>query len=57
MAESFKEVLENLVSQRIAKGDDPQDVFEELMREANLVFGQYNLEYELGLSPKEAKQP
>lgn len=55
MEHSFKEVLENLVNQRIAKGDEPQAVFEELLREANLVFGHYNLEYELALSPRETK--
>jgi hypothetical protein len=41
-----------LASQRIAKGADPQKLLEELSREANLVFGHYNLEYELGLFEK-----
>jgi hypothetical protein len=54
MAQSFKEALEALVEQRIAAGEDPQDLFEELAREANLVFGHYNLEYELGLMKKGA---
>jgi len=49
MANSFKEALETLVNQRIAAGEDPQDLFEELVHEANLVFGHYNLEYEIGL--------
>lgn len=49
MKERFKEVLQTLVDQRIEAGEDPQDLFEELLREANLVFGHYNLEYELGL--------
>jgi hypothetical protein len=52
MAGSFKETLEALVDERIAAGEDPRDLFEELTREANLVFGHYNLEYELGLFSK-----
>jgi hypothetical protein len=54
VAGSFKEALETLVNERIAQGEDPRDLFEELSREANLVFGHYNLEYELGLTKKEA---
>jgi hypothetical protein len=54
MARSFREVLEALVDERIAKGEEPLDVFEELSREANQVFGHYNLEYELSLTRKEA---
>jgi hypothetical protein len=53
VANSFKEALEALVDERIAQGEDPRDLFEELSREANLVFGHYNLEYELGLRKKE----
>ena len=53
MARSFKETLDALVSERIAQGEDPQDLFEELSREANHVFGQFNLEYELGLTKKD----
>lgn len=52
MSSNFREVLEEMVNQRIAEGADPQEVFEELRREANLVFGHYNLEYELGLFAK-----
>jgi hypothetical protein len=52
MSSSFKDALEALVNQRIAEGADPQELFEELTREANLVFGHYNLEYELGLFEK-----
>lgn len=55
MATSFKEALEALVNERIAAGEDPVDLFEELQREANLVFGHYNLEYELGLMAKGPK--
>ena len=53
MPRSFKEALEALVNKRIAKGEDPRDLFEELSREANQVFGHFNLEYELGLTKKE----
>ena len=35
---------EGLVDARIAAGKDPQDLFEELTREANGVFGHYNPE-------------
>lgn len=57
MASSFKEALETLVHERVARGDDPRDLFEELSLEANQVFGQFNLEYELGLTKKEAEEP
>jgi len=47
MKTSFKEAIETLVKERIENGEDPMVVFEELSRETNLVFGHYNLEYEL----------
>jgi hypothetical protein len=53
MAQSFREILEALVDERIAKGGEPLEIFEELSREANQVFGHYNLEYECSLSRKE----
>ncbi len=56
MTTSFREALEALVNERIAEGADPRELFEELRREANLVFGHYNLEYELGLFAKPGKQ-
>jgi hypothetical protein len=56
MKTNFREVLERLVNERIAQGEEPQELFEELSREANLVFGHYNLEYELGLFAKSEKQ-
>ena len=56
MAQSFHDALEALVNERIAAGEDPVSLFEELNREANLVFGLYNLEYELGLMLKETKE-
>jgi hypothetical protein len=52
MSQSFRDVLEALVHERIAAGEDPSDLFEDLAREANQVFGHFNLEYELGLMPK-----
>lgn len=55
MTTSFKEALEDLVNHRIAAGEDPQDLCEELTHEANLVFGRYNLEYEIGLLTKETR--
>lgn len=54
MAGSFQEALDALVHERIAQGEDPRDLFEELSREANLIFGRYNLEYELELTKKGA---
>lgn len=56
MATSFKDALETLVNERIAAGEDPADLFDELHREANQVFGHYNLEYELGMMLREEKQ-
>ena len=56
MKASFREALEALVNARIAEGADPQELFEELSREANLVFGHYNLEYEMGLFAKTDKR-
>lgn len=56
MKTSFRDALEALVKERIAAGADPQELFEELSREANIVFGNYNLEYELGLVEKPEKQ-
>lgn len=54
MVMNFKQALETMVNERIANGEDPKELFDELVREANLVFGRYNLEYELGLFTKEA---
>ena len=52
MTKSCKEALQALVEHRIEAGEDPRELFEELRREANLVFGHSNLEYELGLFTK-----
>ncbi|MFE8035018.1 hypothetical protein [Thiohalocapsa marina] len=56
MAKSFKEALDTLVKERIAAGEDPAELFDELHREANQVFGHYNLEYELGMMLREEKK-
>jgi hypothetical protein len=56
MMAGFRESLEAMVDQRIAQGADPQELFEELSREANLVFGRYSLEYEMGLFLKAEKK-
>jgi hypothetical protein len=56
MKTSFRDAIEALVNERIAEGADPQELFEELKREANIVFGHYNLEYELGLFTKSEKR-
>lgn len=56
MASNFREALEALVNERIAQGDDPLELFDELSREANLVFGRYNLEYELAVLKKEGER-
>ncbi|MGB5568173.1 MAG: hypothetical protein WBM81_02645 [Sedimenticolaceae bacterium] len=45
MKTSFRDAIEALVNERIAEGADPQELFEELKREANIVFGHYNLDY------------
>ncbi len=55
MGTNFRDALESLVNERIAGGAEPQELFEELSREANLVFGHYSLEYELGMVPKSGK--
>lgn len=55
MAKSLRETLEALVSERVAAGEDPMELFEELLKEANSVFGHYDLEYEMGLFLKGTK--
>ncbi len=56
MTISFKDAIEEMVNKRIVAGEDPMDLFDELIHEANLVFGRYNLEYEIGISSKAAKK-
>jgi hypothetical protein len=49
MAARLREALEAFVNEKIEEGYDPRDLFEELRREANQVFGHFNLEYEFSL--------
>ena len=56
MTISFKDAIEEMVNKRIVAGEDPMDRYDELIHEANLVFGRYNLEYEIGISSKAAKK-
>jgi hypothetical protein len=44
---SFAEYLNILITQEINKGTNPQDIVDELTREANLVFANCNLELEI----------
>jgi hypothetical protein len=40
----FAKELNELITRYLNKGGDPQDIVDELTREANSVFGHYNLE-------------
>lgn len=41
---SFAKELNELITRYIEKGSEPQDIVDELTREANLIFARYNLE-------------
>lgn len=41
---NFAKELNDLISRYIDAGSDPQDIVDELTREANLIFGRHNLE-------------
>jgi len=41
---SFATELNELITRYIEAGSDPQDIVDELTREANLIFGRHNLE-------------
>jgi hypothetical protein len=56
MAGSLRESLEAFVNARIEEGDDPRDLFEELRREANQVFGHFNLEYEFSFAKRKDQE-
>ena len=43
----FAKELSDLISRYIDAGCDPQDIVDELTREANLVFARHNLEIHL----------
>jgi hypothetical protein len=41
---SFATELNELITRYIAAGSDPQEIIDELTREANLIFARHNLE-------------
>ncbi len=47
----FGKELNALITRYIEGGCDPQDLADELLREANYVFGHYNLEIYLEAKP------
>jgi len=47
----FAKELMRLIKRYIDGGCDPQDIADELLREANSVFGHYNLEIYLEAKP------
>jgi hypothetical protein len=49
---SFGEELKNLINKYLTAGAEPENVIEELTREANLIFGEYNLEIYLASKHK-----
>jgi hypothetical protein len=49
----FAKELNALIKRYVDGGSDPQDIADELAREANLVFSQYNLEIYLEKLPKD----
>jgi hypothetical protein len=51
-AKDFAKELTALITRYIDGGCDPQDVADELLREANYVFGHYNLEIYLEAKPR-----
>ncbi len=42
--DGFAKELNELITRYISKGTDPEEIVNELIREANLVFGRHNLE-------------
>jgi hypothetical protein len=47
----FAKELNTLIRRYVDGGCDPQDIADELLREANYVFGHYNLEIYLEAKP------
>jgi len=47
----FAKELNALITRYVEGGCDPQDIADELLREANYVFGHYNLEIYLEAKP------
>ncbi len=50
-ATDFAKELNELIKRYISGGCDPEDIADELAREANSVFGHYNLEIYLEAKP------
>jgi hypothetical protein len=48
----FAKELNELITRYIQSGSSPQDVVDELTREANLIFGRHNLEIYLAARAK-----
>ena len=48
---NFAKELNELITRYISSGSDPQDIVDELTREANLIFGRHNLEIYLAARP------
>jgi hypothetical protein len=48
----FGKELNELITRYLDVGCDPQDIVDELAREANSVFGHYNLEIYLEAKPR-----
>lgn len=54
MAKSdFSQKLHDLIEESIKAGSPPEDIFEELVGQANSTFGHYNLEYVLKPEPQQ----
>ena len=49
--QDFAKELNLLITRYLNMGCDPQDIVEELAREANSIFGHYNLEIYLEAKP------
>ena len=48
----FGQKLHDLIEDSIKAGAPPEDIFEELVGQANTTFGHYNLEYVLKPEPQ-----
>ena len=48
---NFAKELNTLIKRYVEGGCDPQDIADELLREANYVFGHYNLEIYVEAKP------
>ena len=48
----FAQKLHDLIEDSIKAGAPPEDIFEELVGQANSTFGHYNLEYVLKPEPQ-----